>query len=480
MRRHIRKALSIVCCCGMILCGGEAGIVNAEQNGVYANEQNNKNEKVEKKGWVYNDSRFGLSYYENNKPVTGWKTIDGVKFYFDEKGILLTGYQTIDSKPYYLGGFSYNDIMDKKVTENEKGLLKITTGQTGASGLVYVEDDLSLAIGWKEVEGIYYYFGTDGMNTTGWKEIDGKWYYFGERDDAYGAYTNGWKDGYWLDENGCWSYPSKITWYKDSWGWYIWDESGWYPTSSWQKIDGKWYYFDEWGYMVRSSWRNIGGVYYYFNFDGTLQCNAVTRDGEETGQWIDGYWVDHNGAWTGYTGSWYWDGTGYQLWDNTGWYAKDTTQIVDNYYIDFDSQGYAVYYGERLTKVPPMGGTGSATKNGVVQYASRVLGFPYVYGGQTLAGTDCSGFTMLSWKSAGVNMPHNAGMQYTTYQSHEVWISEVQPGDLLFYMSGDTANDYGTGIGHVALYIGNGETLEAGHQTSGRRWYADKAAYVMK
>ena len=53
----------------MILCGGEAGIVNAEQNGVYANEQNNKNEKVEKKGWVYNDSRFGLSYYENNKPL---------------------------------------------------------------------------------------------------------------------------------------------------------------------------------------------------------------------------------------------------------------------------------------------------------------------------------------------------------------------------------------------------------------------------
>ena len=99
MRKHIRRALSVICCVGMIFCSGEAGIVNAEQN-VYKNEQN---QQKEKKGWVRNETRFGLSYYENNKPVTGWKEIDGVKFYFDEKGLLQTGYRKIDSKPYYLG-----------------------------------------------------------------------------------------------------------------------------------------------------------------------------------------------------------------------------------------------------------------------------------------------------------------------------------------------------------------------------------------
>ena len=91
-----------------------------------------------------------------------------------------------------------------------------------------------------------------------------------------------------------------------------------------------------------------------------------------------------------------------------------------------------------------------------------------------------SGFVMLSYQSEGYSLPHNAGAQFATFAANEVWMSEVQPGDMLFYYSGDVENDCGTGIGHVAMYIGNGETLEAGDTTNGRRWLADKAAYVTK
>ena len=52
--------------------------------------------------------------------------------------------------------------------------------------------------------------------------------------------------------------------------------------------------------------------------------------------------------------------------------------------------------------------------------------------------------------------------------------------DLLFYDTGDIENDFGTGIGHVALYVGNGQTLEAGDTTNGHRWNAYKAVYVTK
>lgn len=476
MKKRTAKLVAALCCAGIALSGINTTSVYAKDAGEYQNEQNSRAE--EKKGWEYNEN--GVSYYENNKMVKGFKMIKGIRYYFDEKGSLKTGYQKINNKPYYLGSFSINDAVNGTVEKQETGLVNISDRATGKEGYVFVEDNLSLAIGWRSSDGNKYYFDSEGFLPIGWKEIEGKWYYFGNKMEGLGLYTNGWQDGYWLDADGCWTYKEEMTWYKDDWGWYIWDTSNWYPVSQWQKIEGKWYYFDEWGYMVRSTWRNIGGTYYYFNFDGTLQCGAMDKEGKETGQWIDGYWVDHSGAWTGATAYWYWDGTGYQLWDENGWQAKNSTEIIDNTYINFDANGYANYYGERLMTVPPMGGTGSATKNNVVQYASRVLGFPYVYGGQTIAGTDCSGFTMLSWASQGYNIPHNAGMQYSTYQSNEVWISEVQPGDLLFYMSGDIDNDYGTGIGHVALYIGNGQTLEAGDQTNGYRWYADKAVYVTK
>lgn len=233
--------------------------------------------------------------------------------------------------------------------------------------------------------------------------------------------------------------------------------------------------------MIRSTWKEIDGQYYYFNFDGSLQEKAEKPNGEPTGQWIDGYYVDHSGAWTGDSAYWKWDGYGYKLWSSDdSWHATSTTEIIDNEYISFDSQGYAYSGGVRCYNVPPMGGAPSESKNKVIQYAAASLGFPYVYGGGTMAGTDCSGFVMLSYQSEGYSLPHNAGAQFATFAANEVWMSEVQPGDMLFYYSGDVENDCGTGIGHVAMYIGNGETLEAGDTTNGRRWLADKAAYVTK
>ena len=434
------------------------------------------------KGFVELDniSGNGISYVNDDQSLqTGWMDYKGRKLYFDENGILKTGVTKISGVLYYLGDYvSLENLKAGKVEAVPTGFYQ--TGYSRYYGdIYYIYDDLRLAVGWAEINGKRCLFNAEGVMQSGWQQSEGKWYYLGADIDNYGVETNCWYDGCWLGADGVWDASYSMSWSQDSWGWYITDNYGWYPYSQWQKIDGCWYYFDEWGYMVRSTWKNIGGTYYYFNYSGLLASGA-TINGEETGQWIDGYWVDHSGAWTGRTGYWWWDGTGYSLYDNTGAYAKDTTLIIDQTYVSFDSAGYAVGWDGYLTTVPPMGGAPSATKDSVIQYAGRSLGFPYVYGGQTMAGTDCSGFTMLSWAYAGYSLPHNAGLQYSTYSSQEVWISEVQPGDLLFYYSGDIANDAGTGIGHTALYIGNGETLEAGDTTNGNRWYADKAVYIIK
>ncbi|MCR5214595.1 MAG: C40 family peptidase [Eubacterium sp.] len=442
----------------------------------------NKSVPVEK-GFVENlggrNNYWSKNIYYINDDLSlqvGWMNYKGRKFYFDEDGILQSGITRIGNCMYYLGDISFDDLKAGKVSPISTGFYQ----KNSYDSIYYIYDDLKLATGWTEVKGKLCKFDDNGAMQSGWQVKDNKWYYLGSTIDNYGVETDCWYDNCWLGPDGAWDESYTMAWYEDDWGWYILDNNGWYPYSEWQKIDGVWYYFDEWGYMIRSTWRNIGGTYYYFNFNGSLASGAYLN-GKETGQWIDGYWVDHSGAWTGRSGYWVWDGTGYKLYDNTGWSPVNESIIIDQSVISFNELGYAYGWGGNLYTVPPMGGAPSATKDSVIQYACRSLGFPYVYGGQTMAGTDCSGFTMLSWSYAGYSLPHNAGLQYSTYAANEVWISEAQPGDLFFYYSGDIENDAGTGIGHTALYIGNGETLEAGDTTNGNRWYdAGKAVYIIK
>lgn len=95
----------------------------------------------------------------------------------------------------------------------------------------------------------------------------------------------------------------------------------------------------------------------------------------------------------------------------------------------------------------------------VVEYATQFVGNPYVYGGTSLTnGTDCSGFTMSVYAKFGVYLPHSSSAQASC--GVKVSASELQPGDLIFYGSG-------SGINHVALYIGGGQIVHASTEKTG-------------
>ena len=96
-------------------------------------------------------------------------------------------------------------------------------------------------------------------------------------------------------------------------------------------------------------------------------------------------------------------------------------------------------------------GTSSAQGQAAVQAAESQLGVPYVWGGETPGvGFDCSGLTQWSWGQAGVSIPRTSQVQYATVP--HVPLSDLQPGDLLFYYNLD-----GTGtVDHVAMYVGSG------------------------
>jgi peptidoglycan DL-endopeptidase CwlO len=88
---------------------------------------------------------------------------------------------------------------------------------------------------------------------------------------------------------------------------------------------------------------------------------------------------------------------------------------------------------------------------GVVGIAMQYLGVPYVYGGSTPSGFDCSGFIMYVYAQIGVSLPHNAAAQYG--YGTPVDRSQLQPGDLVFF----------NGLGHAGIYIGGGSFIHAPH-----------------
>ncbi len=103
---------------------------------------------------------------------------------------------------------------------------------------------------------------------------------------------------------------------------------------------------------------------------------------------------------------------------------------------------------------------------GAVGVAMQYLGIPYVYGGSTPGGFDCSGFVMYVFAQVGVSLPHNAAAQYGS--GTPVDRSQLQPGDLVFF----------NGLGHVGIYVGGGSFIHSPHTgdvvkiSSMTGWYA--------
>jgi cell wall-associated NlpC family hydrolase len=91
-----------------------------------------------------------------------------------------------------------------------------------------------------------------------------------------------------------------------------------------------------------------------------------------------------------------------------------------------------------------------------VAIAKRYLGIPYVWGGSTpTGGFDCSGLVMYVYRQLGITLDHYAAWQFL--EGTRVSPAELQPGDLVFF------EPKADGPGHVGIYVGNGQMINAPH-----------------
>lgn len=128
-----------------------------------------------------------------------------------------------------------------------------------------------------------------------------------------------------------------------------------------------------------------------------------------------------------------------------GWYKIEQGYVSSDYVAQVDAS------------VAASSGKGSQ----IAQYALQYVGCPYVYGGSSPSGFDCSGFTTYVMKHFGYSISRTASGQMDNGTS--ISKSELQPGDLVFFNNGNSSKR----ATHVGIYTGNGQFVHASTSTTG-------------
>ena len=231
---------------------------------------------------------------------TGLQTIEGSNYWIGEDGKPETAvWKKLDGKYYY---FDVNGVQ----TQDKTGLQKIDGSN------YWVNKDGSYAKSkWIISGGKYYYFGANGKQTskTGLQTINGKKYYV-NKNGTVRKNTSVIVKGvrYFFGKDGKCTKSYKVYpegWKQNATGWWYQKEDGSWPANCWYKVNGQKYYFDANGYM-RTGWLALGNKWYYLTDSGAMAQG----------------WVMINKTWYYLT-----PGSGVM---KTGWYKVGNTWYYSN------------------------------------------------------------------------------------------------------------------------------------------------------
>ena len=236
-------------------------------------------EVVNKEGWQKENNQW--RYYEDNQPVSNWKKIAGVWYYFNQDGIMLS-----------------NTIFNDYLLNNSGALVESSWVKIDNQWYYATEDGKVTRNNWKKIAGVWYRFDENGIMISNavyddylfkasgaiaensWVKIGDKWYY-GDQEGKINRDKWAKIDGQWyrFDESGV---MLSATIYKD----YLLKTSGAMAENAWAKLEDKWYYATTSGKIIRDKWEKISGSWYYFNKDGVMLSS----------QWKEKYYLKDSGA----------------------------------------------------------------------------------------------------------------------------------------------------------------------------------------
>lgn len=271
-------------------------------------------EVVNKEGWQKENNQW--RYYEDNQPVSNWKKIAGVWYYFNQDGIMLS-----------------NTIFNDYLLNNSGALAESSWVKIDNQWYYATEDGKVTRNNWKKIAGVWYRFDENGIMISNavyddylfkasgalaensWVKIGDKWYY-GNQEGKINRDKWAKIDGLWyrFDESGV---MLSATIYKD----YLLKTSGAMAENAWAKLEDKWYYATASGKIIRDKWEKISGSWYYFNKDGVMLSS----------QWKEKYYLNDSGAMA--KSEWIFDEK-YKSWfylKSDGTYAEN--QWVGSYYL---------------------------------------------------------------------------------------------------------------------------------------------------
>ena len=395
-------------------------------------------------GWVRKDGEW---YYgaSGGKMVRGW--VKGSAWYYTdpESGRMLTGAVEIDGKNYWLDPANGGACARSVWVEMPEGFLSYAANDgvlcmAVKDGVVYKDSTFTEVLsGWVDCGGDRYYVDSQGHMLTGWQRIDDNWYLF----DSNGIMHRGW---YW---NGS--------------AYYYLDKSNGNMRTGWVSDLGSWYWLDpDNGGAMATGWIKVGQNWYYLNpnnggrmVTGSLMIDGYIRTFNSDGSCI--YW-------------------GYQ--NPSNYYQVSSKSVT----IPHLGQGI---FGYRTESRISVSATRNECVNAMITRAYDYVGItPYIwdYSCAPGVGIDCAGLVMQCLYATGMDLGRYTPWDhyYTPGHDHyanDMWndpkfmhldFSQRRRGDLICYN------------GHIAIYLGNDQIIEAASPRYGVRVHSVYVGYPIK
>ena len=251
--------------------GEKETVAEEEKSGDSLSTDNNAENELEVQAatnrWVRSGNRWWYCHRDGSYTKDDWEAINGVWYYFDQSGWMVTGWLKKPEGWYYLNpstgamATGWASINGKWYFLNSAGRM-VTGWLSRTRGWYYLSDRGAMETGWlKKPEGWYYLEEGNGNMVTGWKQVGNNWYYL-QSSGAMAANT--WIGDYYVNGSGVWVQGH---WVQSGNRWWYANPDGTYPKNGWKTIQSKEYYFDKDGWMV-TGWLKIGSTWYYLNPSG--------------------------------------------------------------------------------------------------------------------------------------------------------------------------------------------------------------------